>query len=194
MELHTYAVVAQPMGGETVPNDQQHIHHRTQHTTHIVDETQQTHDEYHQENTTGQEYEHLHNTRQTRRREEAKSRKHDFEQVSTGEQNESETPLSHKNLYRVLEGLIEVSCSRALTTTATEDMYSTPKFSLKERPQSPGSQDHFYHVLDGPTPPTGTNMCTSAIRSTAPCKEEDDNDYDEPVLLTDNKAGHHAAV
>ena len=72
MELHTYAVVAQPMGGETVPNDQQRISHRTQHTTHIVDETQQTHDEYHQENTTGQEYEHLHNTRQTRRREEEK--------------------------------------------------------------------------------------------------------------------------
>ena len=49
VELHTYDVVVQPVGGEAVPNDQQHIYHRTQHTN-IVDKTQQTCDEYHQEN------------------------------------------------------------------------------------------------------------------------------------------------
>ena len=187
MELHTYDVIAQPMGGETVPNDQQHIHHRTQHTN-IVDTTQQTHGEYYQENATTQEYEHPHNTRQRSRRKEARGKKHDDEQVSTGEQNESETLPSHVNLYRVLEGPIEVSSSRAFTTT-TADMYSTPNFSLKE-PQNPGSQDHFYHALEGPTPPTGTNTYTSTDRSTAPGKKEDDNDYDEPVLLTGNKASH----
>ena len=185
VELHTYDVVVQPVGGETVPNDQQHIYHRTQHTN-IVDKTQQTCDEYHQENTTTQEYEHPHNARQRSRREEARSRKHDYEQVSTGEQNESETLSSH---VRVLEGQIEVSSIRPLTTT-TADMYSTPNFSLKETPQSPGSQDHFYHVLEGPTPPISTNTYSSADRSTAPGKKEDDNDYDEPVLLTGNKAGH----
>ena len=188
VELHTYDVVAQPMGGETVPNDQQHISHRTQHTN-IVDTTQQTHDEYHQENTTGQEYEHPLNTRQRSKREEVRSRKHDYKQVSTGEQNESETLPSHENLYRVLEGPIEVSSTRALTTT-TADMYSMPNFSSKRQPQSPGSQDHFNHVLEGPTPPTGTSTYSSADRSTASCKKEDDNDYDEPVLLTGNKAGH----
>ena len=187
MELHTYDVVAQPMGGETVPNDQQHINNRTQHTN-IVDTTQQTHGEYHQENTTGQEYERLHNTRQRSRREEARSRKHDYEQFSTGEQNESETLPSHENLHRV-EGPIEVSSSRAFTTT-TADMYSMPNFSSKGPPQSPGLQDHFYHVLEGPTPPTGTSMYSNPERSTASCKKEDDNDYDEPVLLTGNKAAH----
>ena len=61
---------------------------------------------------------------------------------------------------------------------------------MKGQPQSPGSQDHFYHVLEGPTPSTGTNTYSSADQSTAPGKKEDDNDYDEPIFATSNKAGH----
>ena len=55
-------------------------------------------------------------------------------------------------------------------------MYSTPNFSSKGPPQSPSTQDNFYHVLEGPTPSTGS----SPERSTAPGKEEE-NEYDEPV-------------
>ena len=121
------------MGNENGPNDQQHIYDRTQHTN-IVYKTEQTRDEYHQENTTTQEYEHLHNTRQRSRREEARGRQHDYQQ----EQNGSKTPPSHENLYHVLDGPIEVSSSKAFTTT-TADMYSTPNFSSKGPPQSPAS-------------------------------------------------------
>ena len=187
-ELHTYDAVAQPMRDESGPSDQQHIYDRTQHTT-IVDKTEQTHDEYHQDNTTTQEYEHLHNTRQRSRTEEVRGRKHDYEQVSTGEQNGSETLPSHENLYHVLDGPIEVSSSRAFTTT-TADMYSTPNFSSKQQPQSPSTQDHFYHVLEGPTSSTGTSMYSNAEKSTARGKKEDNGDYDEPIFPTGNKAGH----
>ena len=41
---------------------------------------------------------------------------------------------------------------------------------------TPSTQDNFYHVLEGPTPSTGSNP----ERSTAPGKEEE-NEYDEPV-------------
>ena len=154
-----------------------------------MDKTEQTHDEYHQENTTSQEYEHLHNTRQKSRKEETRGRQHDYEQVSTGEQNESKTPPSHENLYHVLDGPIEVSGSRAFTTT-TADMYSTPNFSSKGPPQSPASQDHFYQVLEGPTSFTGTSMYSNTDRSTALGKKKDNGDYDEPIFPTGNKAGH----
>ena len=187
-ELHTYDVVTQPMRDENGSNDQQHIYDRTQHPG-IVDKTEQTHDEYHQENTTTQEYEHLHNTRQRSRREEARGRQHDYEQVSTGEQNGSKILPSHENVYHVLDGPIEVSISRAFTTT-TADMYSTPNFSSKGQPQSPDTQDHFYHVLEGPTSSTGTSTYSNADKSTAPGKKEDDGDYDEPTFPTGNKAGH----
>ena len=187
-ELHTYDVVTQPMRDETGANDQQHIYDRTQHTN-TVDKTEQTHDEYHQDSTTTQEYKHLHNTRQRSRREEARGRQHDYEQVSTGEQNGSKTPPSHENLYHVLDGPIEVNSSRAFTTT-TADTYSTPNFSSKKQPQSPGPQDHFYHVLEGPTSSTGTSTYSSTDKSTPPGKKEDDGDYDEPSFPTGNKAGH----
>ena len=55
-------------------------------------------------------------------------------------------------------------------------MYFTPNFSSKGQPQSPSTQDNFYHVLEGPTPSRGN----SPERSTAPGKEEE-NEYDEPV-------------
>ena len=187
-ELHTYDVVTQPMGNETGPNDQQHIYHRTQHTN-TVDKTKQTHDEYHQDNTTTQEYECLHNTRQGSRREEVRGRQHGYEQVSTGEQNGSKTPPSHENLYHILDGPIEVNSSRAFTTTSA-DTYSTPNFSSKGPPQSPGSQDHFYHVLEGPTSSTGTSTYSNIDKSTASGKKEDGSGYDEPIFPTGNKAGH----
>ena len=145
--------------------------------------------EYHQDNTTSQEYEHLHNTRQKSRREEVRGRQHGYEQVSTGEQNGSKTLPSHENLYHVLDGPIEVSSSRAITTTSA-DMYSTPNFSSKGQPQSPDTQDHFYHVLEGPTSSTGTSTYSNADKSTPPGKKEDDGDYVEPIFPTGNKAGH----
>ena len=184
-ELHTYDVVTQPMRDETGPNDQQHCYDRTQHTN-IVDTTEQTHDEYHQDNTTTQD---LHNTRQRSRREEARGRTHDYEHVSTGEQNGSKTHPSDENLYHVLDGPIEVSSSRAFTTT-TADMYSTPNFSSKKQPQSPGSQDHFYHVLEGATSSTGMSTYSSTDRSTASGKKKDDGDYDQPIFPTGNEAGY----
>ena len=72
-----------------------------------------------------------------------------------------------------MEGPIDEKRS---ATTAAEVMYSTPNFSSKEPPQSPDTRDNFYHVLEGPTPSTGS----SPERSMAPGKEEE-NEYDEPV-------------
>ena len=71
-----------------------------------------------------------------------------------------------------MEGPTEEKSS---TTTAAEDMYSTPNFSLKGPLQSPDTRDNFYHVLEA-TPSTGS----IPERSTAPGKEEQ-NECDEPV-------------
>ena len=61
-KMHPYDVVTQPTGGNAVPNDQQHIYDRTQHPS-IGDKTQQTRDEYNQDNTTDRgQYEHVDNT------------------------------------------------------------------------------------------------------------------------------------
>ena len=175
-KMHPYDAVTQPTGGNAVPNDQQHIYDRTQHPG-ITDTTQQTHGEYHQDNTTDRgQYERLDNTRQGSRKKEARSEGHDYDSVSITEQEKhhgSGSPSSQENLYHVLEGPTQENSS---TTTAAEDMYSTPSFSSKGQPQSPSTQDNFYHVLEGPTPSTGS----SPERSSAPGKEEE-NEYDEPV-------------
>ena len=175
-EMHTYDVVTRPTGGNTGPNEQQHIHDRTQHPG-IGDKTQQTHDEYNQDNTTGRgQYEHLDNARQGSREKEARSEGHDYDSISITEQEKhhgSGTLSSQENIYHVLEGPTEENSSG---TTAAEDMYSTPNFSSKGQPQSPSTQDNFYHVLEGPTPSVGS----SPERSTAPGKKEE-NEYDEPA-------------
>ena len=179
-KMHQYDVVAQPTGGNTVPNDQQHIYDRTQHPS-TTDKAQQTHGEYNQDRTTGHSrYECLDSTRQGSRKKEARSEGHDYDLISIterGKHHGSGTPSSQENLYHVLEGPTEENSS---ATTAAEDMYSTPNISSKEQPQSPDTQDNFYHVLEGPTSPMGTSTYTNPERSTASGKEED-HKYDEPV-------------
>ena len=175
-KMHPYDGVTQPTGGNAVPNDQQHISNRTQHPA-IGDTTQQTHNEYNQDNTTDRgQYEHLDNTRQGSRNKEARSEGHDYDSVSITEQEKHHgtgTLSSQENLYHVLEGPTEETSS---APTAAEDIYFTPNFSSKGQPQTPSTQENFYHVLEGPTPSTGSHP----ERSTAPGKEEE-NEYDEPV-------------
>ena len=191
-KMHPYDVVAQPTGGNAVPNDQQHIYDKTQHPG-ITNKTQQTHGEYNQDSTTGHSrYECLDSSRQGSRKnyKEARSEGHDYDSVSITEQEKhhrSGTPSSQENFYHVLEGPTEENSS---ATTAAEDMYSTPNVSSKGQPQSPDTQDNFYHVLEGPTPPTGTSIYNNPERSTAPGKEEEHR-YDEPVRPNwySNKSG-----
>jgi len=179
-KMHQYDVVAQPTGGNAVPNDQQHIYDRTQHLG-ITNKAQQTHGEYNQDSTTDHNrYECLDSTRQGSRNKEARSEGHDYDSVSITEREKhhgSGTPSSQENLYHVLEGPTEENSS---ASTAAEDMYSTPNISSKGQPQTPVTQDNFYHVLEGPTPPTGTSTYSNPERSTASGKEED-HKYDEPV-------------
>ena len=179
-KMHQYDVVAQPTGGNTVPNDQQHIYDRTQHPA-ITSKTQQTHGEYNQDSTTGRSgYECLDSSRQGSRKKKARSEGHDYDSVSITEREKyhgSGTPSSQENLYHILEGPTEENSS---ATTAAEDMYSTPNISLKGQPQTPVTQDNFYHVLEGPTPPMGTSTYSNPERSTASGKEEE-HKYDEPV-------------
>ena len=179
-KMHPYDVVAQPTGGNGVPNDQQHIYDRTQHPG-ITNKTQQTHGEYNQDSTTGHsQYECLDSSRQGSRKKEARSEGHDYDSISITEREKhhgSGTPSSQENLYHVLEGPTEENSS---ATTVAEDMYSTPNISSKGQPQTPVTQDNFYHVLEGPTPPMGTSTYSNPERSTALGKEED-HKYDEPV-------------
>ena len=179
-KMHPYDVVAQPTGGNGIPNDQQHIYDRTQHPG-TTNKTQQTHGEYNQDSTTGRSgYECLDSSRQGSRNKEARSEGHDYDSISITEREKhhgSGTPSSQENLYYVLEGPTEENSS---ATTVAEDMYSTPNISSKGQPQTPVTQDNFYHVLEGPTPPMGTSMYSNPERSTALGKEED-HKYDEPV-------------
>ena len=172
-KMHLYDVVAQPTGGNGVPNYQQHIYDKTQHPG-ITDKARQTHGEYNQDSTTGRSrYECLDSSRQGSRKKEARSEGHDYDSISITEREKyhgSGTPSSQENLYHVLEGPTEENSS---ATTAAEDMYSTPNISSKGQPQTPDTQDNFYHVLEGPTPPTGTNTYSNPERSTAPGKEEE---------------------
>ena len=178
-KMHQYDV-AQPTGGNGVPNYQQHIYDKTQHPG-ITDKTQQTHGEYNQDSTTGHsQCECLDSTRQGSINKEARSEGHDYDSISITEQEKhhgSGTPSSQENLYHVLEGPTEENSS---ATTTAEDMYSTPNISSKGQPQSPDTQDNFYHVLEGPTPPMGTSTYTNPERSTASGKEKE-HEYDEPV-------------
>ena len=170
-EMHTHDVVIQPTGGSTGLNDQQHISNRTQ-CSGIGDKTQQTRDEYNQDETTGQK----HGIDKGSRNKEAATGRHDYDSVSIGEQEKhhgSRVPSSQENIYHVLEDPTEENGG---ATTAAEDMYSTPNFSSKGPPQSPSTHGNFYHVLEGPNPSTGS----SPERSTALSKEEQ-NEYDEPV-------------
>ena len=189
-KMHQYDVVAQPTGGDGVPNYQQHIYDRTQHPA-ITNKTQQTLGEYNQDSTTGlSRYECLDSSRQGSRKKEARSEGHDYDSVSITEREKyhgSGTLSSQENLYHVLEGPTEENSS---ATTAAEDMYSTPNISSKGQPQSPDTQNNFYHVLEGPTPPTGTSMYSNPERSTALGKEEE-HKYDEPVCPNwdSNKSG-----
>ena len=126
--MHPYGVVIQPTGGNAVQNDQQHIYNRTQHPG-IGDKTQQTCDEYDQDNTTGQKHG-IDNTRQGSRNKKATTGRHDYDSVSIGEQEKhhgSRAPSSQENIYHVLEGPTEDNSSG---TTAAEDMYSTPMMLL----------------------------------------------------------------
>ena len=128
-KMHQYDV-AQPIRGNGVPNDQQHIYDKTQHPS-ITDTTQQTHGEYNQDSTTGHsQYECLSDsTKQGSRNKEARSEGHDYDSVSITEQEKhhgSGTPSSQENLYYVLEGPTEENSS---ATTAAEDMYSIPNVS-----------------------------------------------------------------
>ena len=97
-KMHQYDV-AQPTGGNGVPNDQQHIYDRTQHPS-TTDKAQQTHGGYHHDNTTGHSrYECLDSSRQESRNKEARSEGHDYDSISITEREKhhgSGTPSSQR--------------------------------------------------------------------------------------------------
>jgi len=180
-EMHMYDVVEQPVAGNAGSSDQQHIYSKTQHA--MVE--QQTRNECHQHVANGHEYGHLDSTKLGQKRE-MRVGTHEYDQVSPGEQQRrlgSGDRASQEHLYHVLDGPADISDS-ATNAITTEDMYLTPNFdrsSSTGQPQSPSTQENFYHVLEDPA--TSTVTYSSPQISANSGKEEGDNehDYDQPI-------------